>query len=69
MLRPPMALGLWTLEMLIRGNVIISKARPWHRWPDLSTDVRRVGRFACGLWVDALEPGPVSAGGVPLVAV
>ena len=36
---------------------------------DLGTDVRRIGRFACGLWVDALEPGPVGAGGVPLVAV
>jgi hypothetical protein len=36
---------------------------------DLGTNVRRIGRFACGLWVDALEPGPVGAGGVPLVAV
>ncbi len=36
---------------------------------DIGTDVRRIGRFACGLWVDALEPGPVGAGGVPLVAV
>ena len=36
---------------------------------DLGTDVRRIGRFVCGLWVDALEPGPVGAGGVPLVAV
>jgi hypothetical protein len=36
---------------------------------DLGTDVRRIGRFACGLWVDALEPGPVGAGCVPLVAV
>jgi MYXO-CTERM domain-containing protein len=36
---------------------------------DLGTDVRRIGRFACGLWVDALEPGPVGVGGVPLVAV
>ena len=36
---------------------------------DLGTDVRRIGRFACGLWVDALEPGLVGAGGVLLVAV
>ena len=36
---------------------------------DLGTNVRRIGRFACGLLVDALEPGPLGAGGVPLVAV
>ena len=36
---------------------------------DLGTNVRRIGRFACGLWVDVLEPGPVGAGGLPLVAV
>jgi hypothetical protein len=33
---------------------------------DLGTDVRRVGRLACGLWVDALKPGLVGAGGVRL---
>ena len=36
---------------------------------NLGTDVRRIGRCACGAWVDALEPCPVGAGGVPLVAV
>ncbi len=30
---------------------------------------RRIGRFARGLLVDAFEPGPVGAGGVPLIAV
>ena len=36
---------------------------------DLGTDVRRVGRLASGLWVDALKPGLVGAGGVALVTV
>jgi hypothetical protein len=36
---------------------------------DLGSDVRRVGRLSSGLWVDALKPGLVGAGGVTLVAV
>jgi hypothetical protein len=34
---------------------------------DLGTDVRRIGRLACGLWVDALKPGLVGAGGTASV--
>jgi hypothetical protein len=34
---------------------------------DLGTDVRRVGRLACGLWVDALKPDLVGAGGAASV--
>ena len=36
---------------------------------NFGTDVRRVGRLASGLWVDALKPGVVGAGGVALIAV
>jgi hypothetical protein len=36
---------------------------------DFGTDVRRIGRLACSLMVDALEPGLVGAGGFALVAV
>ena len=34
---------------------------------DLDTDVRRLGRLASGLWVDALKPGLVGAGGAASV--
>jgi hypothetical protein len=34
---------------------------------DLGTDVRRVGRLASGLWVDALKPGLVGVGGAASV--
>jgi hypothetical protein len=34
---------------------------------DLGNDVRRVGRLAPGLWVDALKPGLVGAGGAASV--
>jgi hypothetical protein len=36
---------------------------------DFGTNVRRVGRLACSLMVDTLEPGLVDTGGVALVAV
>jgi hypothetical protein len=56
-------------EKLTFGGAKGVRRRRFEVLGDLGTDVRRIGRFACGLLVDALEPGPLGAGGVPLVAV